>query len=241
MTLSEQRGLLAAWLREWRLEQELPPAEGAADAKPPETAADTAEAQAPDRTVRATEAGLAAGDIVLLPPEGSGPASRPVYVALLRKEAPGQWLCAPFSRFSTPATEGEYSTGRQYAPLKVVCAWNAGAITADVLCRGWLTGRLGAAELKTVSDFALRRRAELPPSRRGPPLVHPLDPRHDYIEEERTLWFDIGGNALRPAEEPFVLEVREAQSEYAADGDDGPPSGDGGPEGGSGSDTGRQQ
>ena len=46
----------------------------------------------------------------------------------------------------------------------------------------------------------LRQLLDLPPGhnpgkslvrRLGPPLVHPLDPRHDYIEEERMLWQEM--------------------------------------------------
>ena len=116
MTLAEQRKLLAAWLAEWRLERELPPppAEKASGTAVPADGHD-----APDLTAGG---GLARGDIILLPPVGEVAASRPVYVALLRESAPGVWLCAPFSRFSTPATEGEYATGRAFDPLKVVCA-----------------------------------------------------------------------------------------------------------------------
>ena len=74
----------------------------------------------------------------------------------------------------------------------MVCAWNAGRLPKTVLARGWLVERLGAPDLKVLSDFASRHRTQLPPARRGPPIVHPLDPRRDYIEEERCLWIDFG-------------------------------------------------
>lgn len=190
MTVSKQRETLAAWLAEWWLEKELPP-------PPQEDMAIRGDDRAPrgrnieDKTVGATGVVLRAGDIVLLPPEGEVSSVRPVYVALLDARADGNWLCAPFSRFSTPAMEGEYATGRNFDPLKVVCAWNAGNLPQAVLARGWLVERLGAADLKILADFALNRRTELPPARRGPPIVHPLDPRREYIEEERCLWIDF--------------------------------------------------
>ena len=188
MDAREQREQLAAWLAEWRLDRDLPPA--AAEAAPPETA-DGDPGEGPDLTVAASNARLAAGDVVLLPPVGEATSSRPVYVVLLLADGSGRWLCAPFSRFSTPATEGEFATGRGFDPLKVVCAWNSNRLDAAVLERGWLVERLAAADVKILAAFAAGKRAELPPARRGPPLVHPLDPRHEYLEEERALWFDF--------------------------------------------------
>ena len=217
MTLSEQRKMLAEWLAEWRLERELPP-------PPPEEAAAAANAHedghdAPDLSVGAD---IRRGDIILLPPVGEVASSRPVYVAVLRRSAPDAWLCAPFSRFSTPATEGEYATGRSFDPLKVVCAWNAAPVPASTLAGGWRTGSLAAADVEVLDEFASGARNELPPSRRGPPLLHPLDPRHEYLEEEKALWFEIGGQG--EVEDPFVFEVRETPSAWAAEG----PSGEGG-------------
>ncbi len=212
MTLFEQRAMLAEWLAEWRLERELPPPpveEPSGVAAAPRDGQD-----APDLTVGD---GLQRGDIVLLPPVGEVASSRPVYVALLRESAPGAWLCAPFSRFSTPATEGEYATGRAFDPLKVVCAWNTAPVPAPTLARGWRTGRLSEAEVEVLDGFASGARAELPPSRRGPPLVHPLDPRHDYIEEEKSLWFGIGAQCA-VKEDPVLLKVREPPVAWAAEG-----------------------
>ncbi len=190
MDAQEQREKLAAWLAEWRLDKELPPPEKTTGAVPPEADGD-ALSVTPDLTVAASNVPLKAGDIVLLPPVGEITSSRPVYVVLLQASGPDKWTCAPFSRFSTPATEGEFATGRNFDPLKVVCAWNAGQLDGAVLERGWLVEHLTAADVKILADFAAGHRAELPPARRGPPLVHPLDPRHEYLEEERSLWFDF--------------------------------------------------
>ena len=81
-----------------------------------------------------------------------------------------------------------------------------------VLERGWLVGQLGAQDLKVLADFASGRRAELPPARRGPPIVHPLDPRREYIEEERCLWLDF---QRAEASAPEEWEVREPSIGYA--------------------------
>lgn len=213
MTVLEQREMLAAWLAEWRLEKELPP-------PPQEDGVPSGEDRTKfgqsdsDKTVAAAGAVLRPGDIVLLPPDGETSSARPVYVALLDARQDGGWLCAPFSRFSTPATEGEYATGRNFDPLKVVCAWNADYLPRDVLARGWLVEHLGAPDLEVLADFALSRRAELPPSRRGPPIVHPLDPRREYVEEERCLWLDF---QTTDASAPEEWEVREPSVSYAAE------------------------
>ena len=176
MDLGKQREKLAAWLAEWRLDQELPPPETTADATPPE-ATENGPDRSADLTVAASGAELKAGDVVLLPPVGEVTSGRPVYVALLEEAPRGGWLCAPFSRFSTPATEGEFETDRGFDPLKVVCAWNANALSSPLLAQGWLVGHLAAPDVKALADFAAGKRAELPPARRGPPLVHPLAPR----------------------------------------------------------------
>ena len=213
MTVSEQREMLAAWLAEWRLEKELPPPQQENSA-PSGNGQAVSEQSESDKTVGATGAALRPGDIVLLPPDGETSSVRPVYVALLDAGPDGSWLCAPFSRFSTPAMEGEYATGRNFDPLRVICAWNANSLPRDVLARGWIVERLGASDVKTLADFALKRRAELPPARRGPPIVHPLDPRREYIEEERCLWVDF-----QTVEEsaPQEWEVREPSIGFAAE------------------------
>ena len=211
MTVPEQREMLAAWLAEWRLERELPPPAAEPDAS---EAADHRPADS-DKTIGATGAELRPGDIVLLPPDGGISSARPVYVALLGAGSDGRWLCAPFSRFSTPATDGEYATGRGFDPLKVLCAWNAGHLPMAVLARGWLVERLGAGDLKVLADFASGRRAELPPARRGPPVLHPLDPRRDYVEEERCLWIDFA--VRESADTAQTWQVEEPEIGFAAE------------------------
>lgn len=149
---------------------------------------------------------LRAGDIVLLPPETATTRRRPVYVGLVgelepadeENGAPGvegaSWLVIPFGRLPLPAVPGELVTRRQAASLRVLCVWNCALAAAARLARGWLVGRLTAREL----DLARRVRDLAPDSvppaalarRVGPPLIHPLDPRHVYLDEERLLWFE---------------------------------------------------
>ncbi len=214
MTVAEQREMLAAWLVEWRLDKELPPPPREDAGNVSTQCADTSTGGAFDKTIGATGAVLRTGDIVLLPPDGETTSARPVYVALLAARADGSWLCAPFSRFSIPASDGEYATERNFDPLKVVCAWNANRLPQAALGRGWIVEHLGAQDLKILADFAAGRRAELPPSRRGPPIVHPLDPRREYIEEERCLWIDF---QTAEASAPQEWEVHEPSIGYAAE------------------------
>lgn len=113
-----------------------------------------------------------------------------MYVVLVARRDGGAWLCAPFSRFSSPATDGEFLTRKDADAVSVLQAWNAGTVASETLSRGWMVGRLCAADLRAVASRILRG-APLPEDRRGARLAHPLDPRHDYVEEEKSLWFGL--------------------------------------------------
>lgn len=212
MTVTEQREKLAIWLKEWQLEKSLP----TEPVIPPSNATT-------DLAIGMTE--INNGDIILLPPVGETTANRPVYVAVIDNASYETWTCVPFSRFSTPATDGEMSTGREFKPLKVICAWNSGKITGEILRKGWLVGHLAETDVKILLDYIAGTRTELPDSRRGPKLVHPLDPRHDYIEEERSLWFDFR-SAIQSAED-FDIWSNDDILQYpeAAESDDNKPLG----------------
>ena len=191
-----QRRQLAEWLKAWHLAQRL-------EALPdlPETAAPPSYSQAsPRRTEPPRYNGglspLQAGSIVLLPPDTEVTRSRPVYVALIEATEGDRWRVVPFGRFALPALPGELATGRRAPPLRVLCVWNSAVVDSARLAQGWQVGQLLAREMRWV-----RQRLDLPENtpppaplarRLGPPLIHPLDPRHDYIEEERLLWEEPG-------------------------------------------------
>lgn len=192
------RQRLGDWLEAWQMHLRLEALEGLPEGEAPQPAP---QVYAPGRFTAAGETALRighpdrllAGAIVLLPPENEATRARPVYVALVEAVADGRWLVVPFGRFPVPALPGELATGRAAPPLQVLCVWNAAPVEAERLARGWQVGRLNLREKRW-----LRQLLDLPPGappparalalRLGPPLIHPLDPRHDYIEQERMLW-----------------------------------------------------
>lgn len=202
-TSSIQRQRLAAWLQAWQLTRRL---EAVPDAPgDPAAAPHPYSAAVPGRRRKAVSctvgdpARLQPGDIILMPPDAEATRSRPVYVALLEPRSDGRWLAAPFGSLPLPAVPGELATGRRADPLRVLCIWNAAAIVPARLARGWRVGRLLLRErrwARLLLDAAHPR--TMPAALRGrlgPPLVHPLDPRHDYLEQERLLWVEPAGTA----------------------------------------------
>lgn len=183
---------LALWLNEWRIEKLLQDE----DPKPEQGIKEF-------RLLYSAEPARA-GQIRLLHPFSSETSAGPRYVAVLREAGDGTWLVAPFGRFAAPAVPGEWKTGRKAPALRVLCIWNARELPSSVLARSWVVDRLapnGIAQALSILSL-ISTGEELPPAlsrRTGPPVLHPLDPRHDYMEEERD-WFS-------------ALSTRAAQSE----------------------------
>ena len=159
------------------------------------------------------------GQIRLLRPATLiGPDDRPVYVAVIEERAGNSFLVAPFGRFSTPADPGEWQTGLKAPPLRVLCLWNSRVAAGETLARNsWPAGRLAPRKVAEALEVYRLAKLGVPPttvrpSRLGPPLRHPLDPRLQYRAEEAALIEEC----LRPAEarEPAdgagrVYEMRE--------------------------------
>ncbi|MDD5706966.1 MAG: hypothetical protein PHR35_13670 [Kiritimatiellae bacterium] len=190
-----QLACLEAWIREWkvaaRLEREA--TDGTVvSLRPDSPRQDGSSAPRADRTRIGAVRPLTAGAIVLLPPDAEYTRRRPVYVALVGDAHPGAWLAVPFGRFQHPATPGELATGRPATPLKVLCLWNRGPLEEARLRRGWRVGTLTSRERGWVACWLTLQPGETAPAalqqRLGPPLIHPLDPRHQYLQEERCLW-----------------------------------------------------
>jgi len=155
--------------------------------------------------------------------------TRPVYVAVFRQTGGTSWMVVPFSRFANPAIPGELRTRLRVLPLRVLCVWNARDMTQEALARTWLCRRIAAALVtggltvwRHVSEGAALDRDLIP--RVGPPLEHPLDPRHAYIQEEREL-LDVHIGFERPEAvpqseafyaipEPELRKAAERRGEY---------------------------
>lgn len=182
---------LAAWLREWELDRKLrASALDIATSSPSNVAAAALPARWRPR----------AGDLVLLHPSVTPACDRPLYVALLRSEGDRAWWVVPFGRFSEPAMNGEWRTGRQSAALRVLCVWNGRKMPSHRLATGWKVGRLTARERSSAAavEQAWRCGTAVPRNVRaaiGLPVTHPRDPRQAYMAEEARFMDDAAGAA----------------------------------------------
>jgi len=175
------RRKLSAWLDAWRLDRALERGdEDPAAADAPADRRGAWRAREPDDAPPLR--GLRTGEMLLLRPVTPLTARRPVYVAVLGASGTaGWWQVAPFGRFTTPATPDEIETGLPAQPLRVLCLWNEHAVSSRRLVTwAWRVGRIAKAALA-----AMRAAGD---ERRGPRLIHPLDPRQEYLDEERALW-----------------------------------------------------
>lgn len=195
--------LLRRWLLEWDTFRALEP----------ETA-DTVPPTAPPLEQTVSDEEPAPGDIWLLPPSLSPDLPRYVLVDAITDH--GTASLVPFSIFCLPATPGELALSRAQ-PLAVLCPWNGCALPAAAVRRGWCIDELMPPERAALASVqsALAGHTQLAPPmtrRIGPPVRHPLDPRHAYIDRERefaeTLTRRAGHGTLRyPQHEPRNLSM----------------------------------
>jgi hypothetical protein len=159
---------------------------------------------------------------------------RPIYVAVLRRAGETSWLVAPFSRFARSAVPGELQTCLRAAPLRVLCLWNARIVNQEAMAATWLCRRIAAAQVVSALKVWLNFSEGKPlqqalVSRVGPPLEHPLDPRHDYMQEELELLdahlgptsSEVGRSAalVYAMPESELRRAAEFRSEYGNDGE----------------------
>lgn len=175
--------MLAAWLGEWD-----------ADLRLKQMDAEEAErAMSRPYPVRRRAGIIRIGSIRLLAPDCPATAARPVYVAVLAQEDANRWRVAPFGRFATPALPGELGLRRLAIHLQVLCLWNTAILSTERLNAAYPAGRLTSAEWRAMSAVrsGITEGARVAGRFRvGPPLVHPLDPRQIYVEEERAIWLE---------------------------------------------------
>lgn len=177
MNIDSQRNHLRRWLREyavWRELEAVPPGPDAPANPPGQGDVDFSREPAP-----------AWGQIRLWPAKN---AFDPPFYALLNTQHYGGWDVLPVSPFSTAALPEELQV-MEAPPLQVLQGWNLRRISAGQACHSWYAGQLPETERFRLSLFcAWIGSGEAVPlpleGRVGPPRVHPLDPRHDYLEAE---------------------------------------------------------
>lgn len=210
-SIEAERRKLAAWWAEWDLslhfkdmgeplEKPLPPAADRLSrplfdrygAKPPKP-----------------------GEIHLLAPLKEND-DRPLYMLVLSVDSGAEQAWIPFSFLATPATPLEWRTGWRARPLQVLAFWNARRVISHRWPNGWRTGRLTPTQRARVQQIhnAFQRDGQLHDTetdRIGPPLLHPADPRHAYMLEERErvdlhLDFPTGLKGQQSERGPYILE-----------------------------------
>ncbi len=184
LNLAFHRRQLTEWMAEYQLNRQLrepvPQASGASAC--PNSCTPACPAPAP-------------GQIRLLSPTTvSLPAvERPVYVLLMPAVSADAITLIPFSRYPIPATPREWRTRFNPQPLRVLCLWNPHVCDRAGFHTGWFIRTITRKQQADVAR-ALQMSNDLQTyaSRRfGPPLLHPFDLRHVYLQEERMLLSDL--------------------------------------------------
>lgn len=140
------------------------------------------------------------GQIRQLNPELKADWDRTVIVLVLTvDEAQQRALAIPFGEFSEPAFDGELATGLKDHSMAVLCVWNAAWVPFAALHRSWWLTDSFSDLLKSAETLHSVRRGREPvpealKDRVGPPIAHPLDPRHDYLDLEAGLLNDLSEN-----------------------------------------------
>lgn len=216
-----QRRRLQRWLHEWHIERALRD-EDEIGLQAPTSPVPPAGRLGPSTAI--SEKHPRPGQIRLLFPETPALRCRPRYVVILHALKSSNFLIAPFGVFSEPAVPGEWKTSRAQAHLATLCLWNTRKVPASLISRSWSVDNLTPKELaaaRTIHHASTTRRA-IPARFRdavGPPLRHPLDPRHEYLDEERT-WMDQFLSVVpeQGANQPlWSLRKREHQLPLAAE------------------------
>lgn len=218
-TSEEDRRRLADWLAERRMDRLMRGGADESESRPEPSPAGTLIRY--DQRVGARQ--LKPGAIhILRPVAASNQVFGPVYVLLVEfvDGVSGGWRMMPFGRYAEPAVPGEWATGQTWAPLRVLCLWNDRVVDPDRLIPE-PAGRFGPAIMRRV--LAIRRfmheggvLASRDRRTLGPPLFHPADPRHAYLDEEvERLDIHVGRH---PAQERTVVDSEAVAWRLAAEG-----------------------
>lgn len=206
MSINESRTKLQAWLKEAAVWKQLNPEMDDESVPWLEGSVDFSTQPVPE-----------SGQIRLW--TSASPADGPFY-GLLVAPAYGSWGVLPVSPFSSPATPEELQVMAE-PPVQVVQGWNLRRIPAARAKASWCAGRLPEAEGFLVDLFLAWCGSgdPVPPAlagRVGPPLVHPLDPRHAYCDDEcLRAGHSLGRDSVPGVEEGFPLaRAAEPDPEY---------------------------
>ena len=137
------------------------------------------------------------GQIRQLNPELQPAWTRSVIVLVLSvDDAAQQALAIPFSEFAQPAFDGELATDLKDESLAVLCLWNATNVPLASLRRSWWLADAYDDLLHNAETLQAARKGREPVPEAlkdhvGPPITHPLDPRHDYLDLEAGLLSDL--------------------------------------------------
>jgi hypothetical protein len=213
MNRTESRKQLEIWLQEYAVWKEL------VDALPAESVAPMHE-DLWDSGAFPDEPGPEAGQIRLWP--SANGACGPFYGLLVAPEY-SSWGVLPFSPLSSVATHEELRVMEE-APVQVIQGWNLRRIPEGQAKKSWFAGTLPELEIFRVDLFLTwcGSGEALPPALAdyvGPPLIHPLDPRHEYLDEERERAdASLGRKSLPLGETGFSLaRAAEPEPEYDPD------------------------
>jgi hypothetical protein len=221
-----QKERLARWLAEWDVDRNLGPAPRTV-AKSPGRPSPLGEgvpgflASSGPRILSAGEnSQICAGQIRLLYPHAGATRMRLLYVAILEVNS-ARLLVAPFGKFTEPAMPGEWLTGRSEPGLRVLGLWNARSLPLSIIPDSWLVELLPestVADARAVWEShhtGITLPAELE-KRVGPPIVHPLDPRREYLEQEKIFMDQIEAFAESLSTAVSLAESLQARSSEMA-------------------------
>lgn len=182
-------------------------------------------------------AGFNIGSVRLLSSTITDGNQRPVYVLVLGEwDAEWSWF-APFSNYSSPATDWELMTKLDPPPLQVLEVWNARSCPNDLLQRSWFVTQVDPAIVESAKALYRRMLGNGKESlgdlveKVGTKIFDSNDPRLEYIKSETQLLDYLTALAIQHDEAesedepvnviPFVVSIpqEEASMSLAAAGD----------------------
>lgn len=185
--VSENRiNYLKQWRKERRLEREIARNCAAHDEGLP---SGMAGGDSIDLEVKDFSREVCAGDVRVLSDDLTSHAAGPRYIAVLTSPQRGIAVCAPFSRYSVPATKDEWLTGLMSPSLRVLQLWNAQPCAVGSIAKSWKVLSLDEGKLsRAVELYRHSVRHTFPADNErediGVAVVSENDERNDYMADE---------------------------------------------------------